>query len=399
MIQTKLFSGQDAFPPPDKGSMIYSKKLTAYLKQLIKNHGGEIGLDKFMSAVLYEPGLGYYSTGLCKFGADGDFITAPEISPIFSYCLARQCAEVLVDISEPIILELGAGSGKMAKDIITELSRLDCLPEQYWILEVSADLKRRQQNLLKKELPSFYARFIWLDELPKEPFSGLILANEVLDALPVKRFKKSANTFKEMKIGLIKDQFNWVESDFDFEELKLLENLENNLPDVFPEQYVSEYNFNLASWLPSLTSCFKKGLLLFIDYGYTEKDFYHYERCKGTLLCHYRHLAHDDIFSYIGLQDITSSVNFTALADIAYKAGLNVDGYTTQAYFLAACDLNEFILGNETIDIKEQLKITQQIHMLTMPDNMGEKFKVMALTRDFNKALKGFSIIDQSSRL
>jgi len=294
---------------------------------------------------------------------------------------------------------LGAGTGAMARDILLELEKQNSLPDNYLILEVSADLKQRQQDELKETIPHLLERVVWLDALPKEGISGVILANEVLDALPVKRFKKLATGFKEMKVGLGVDQFVWVESDAEDKLLNSLKRIEDDLSTSFPENYISEINTQLEQWLNGLEEVLNKGVMLFIDYGYSAAEYYHPERMDGSLLCHYRHRVHADPFYYPGLQDITSSANFTAIAECADSIGLHVSGYTNQTYFLFGCGLEDLLADMNQLEIKAQTKIAQQVRVLTMPEEMGERFKVMALTKDYDNVLKGFALMDQRVRL
>ena len=244
MTQSKLLKTESILPVPDQDALIQSEKLIERIKQALRKQGGVISFDEYMNMVLYESGLGYYSAGSRKFGSEGDFVTAPELSPIFSQCLANQCAEILNELGSGTILELGAGTGAMARDILLELEKQNSLPDNYLILEVSADLKQRQQDELKETIPHLLERVVWLDALPKEGISGVILANEVLDALPVKRFKKLATGFKEMKVGLGVDQFVWVESDAEDKLLNSLKRIEDDLSTSFPENYISEINMS-----------------------------------------------------------------------------------------------------------------------------------------------------------
>ncbi len=399
MTQSKPLNIDSALPVPDQDALLQSEELIARIKDLIKKQGGMIGFDQYMSTVLYEPGLGYYSAGSRKFGAEGDFVTAPEISPLFSQCLAYQCGQVLDELGSGSILELGAGTGVMASDLLLELEKIGLLPESYFILEVSADLKQRQQELLGQTIPHLMERVFWLNSLPEKPFAGLILANEILDALAVKRFKKTSESFKEMKVDFVNDEFTWVEDDADTELEKKLMQLENKLSESFPENYISEINTDLAKWIRGLEKILQRGVMLFIDYGYSTSDYYHPDRSDGSLLCHYRHRVHADPFFYPGLQDITASVNFTAVAECADAIGLHINGYTNQAYFLFGCGLENFLADMESLDIKSQTEIAQQIRKLTMPEEMGERFKVIALTKDYDQTLIGFSIMDQRARL
>lgn len=369
------------------------------VKQRIEQHGNSLPFDAYMSLALYEPGLGYYSAGSCKFGEAGDFVTAPEISPIFSRCVARQCEEILAGVENPVIIELGAGSGVMASDVLQELQARNSLPGSYWILEPSADLRDRQQTLLKERIPEFYGRVRWLDTLPDEPFTGIVLANEVVDALPVKRFKKTAQGFGELGVGVIDGKLDWLLMPAGANMVQQLQQLEKKAGRPFTEGYISEINTGLQAWLAAVAGQLASGVMLVFDYGYPRHEYYHPDRSDGTLLCHYRHRAHNDPFMLPGLQDITASVEFTGLAEAAVTSGLDVKGYTTQAYFLMATGLQEFSANMIQADTRQQAITAQQIRTLTMPGEMGERIKVMALTRQYNHVLKGFSVMDQRIRL
>ena len=399
MRQSKPSDINLSLPSPDSEAKFHSQKLSRYIKKLIDEKGGSIGFDEYMNLALYQPGLGYYSSGNQKFGAKGDFVTAPQISTLFSKCLASQCTQILEDFEDPSILEIGAGTGVMARDLLLDLEKSNSLPEKYLILEISEDLKSRQQNLLKQSIPQYIDNIIWLDSLPKKKFNGLIIANEVLDALPVKRFKKESNLFKEVKVTSINNNFHWVDT-LVCDELKIfLENIERKLSKTFVEDYCSEINIGLKIWLDSVQSVMNKGVILLVDYGYSMSDYYHPEKFDGNLLCHYRHYAHNDPFFYPGLQDITASVDFTSVAEYAEEIGLNVNGYTNQTYFLFGCSLENLIPNMDLLDIKSQTKISQELRTLIMPDQMGERFKFMALTKEYNENLLGFSKMNQKNQL
>lgn len=387
------------FPQPEPDALKISERLCEVVKQRIEQHGNSLPFDAYMSLALYEPGLGYYSAGSCKFGEAGDFVTAPEISPIFSRCVARQCEEILAGVENPVIIELGAGSGVMASDVLQELQARNSLPGSYWILEPSADLRDRQQTLLKERIPEFYGRVRWLDTLPDEPFTGIVLANEVVDALPVKRFKKTAQGFGELGVGVIDGKLDWLLMPAGANMVQQLQQLEKKAGRPFTEGYISEINTGLQAWLAAVAGQLASGVMLVFDYGYPRHEYYHPDRSDGTLLCHYRHRAHNDPFMLPGLQDITASVEFTGLAEAAVTSGLDVKGYTTQAYFLMATGLQEFSANMIQADTRQQAITAQQIRTLTMPGEMGERIKVMALTRQYNHVLKGFSVMDQRIRL
>lgn len=386
-------------PQPGPDALNHSQKLTERIADRIADTSGVISFDDFMRMALYEPGLGYYSAGASKLGESGDFITAPEISPVFSLCLSRQCAEILRSLAEPIVLELGAGSGLMAAEILQDLKALNTLPEKYFILEPSADLRERQQVLLKSRVPEMMDRIEWLDSLPPMTFKGVILANEVLDAMPVKRFHLSAAEIFESGVSHNNGSFDWKLMEAGAALKESVEQIRRQSAETFPETYTSELNQALPSWISSLSACLKEGIILLIDYGYPRHEYYHEQRSMGTLLCHYRHRAHDNPFCYIGLQDITSSVEFTAVAEAAVASDLKIKGFTSQAYFLLGCGLEAISFELTEKGKMTRLEAAQQIRTLTMPGEMGEKFKVMALGQNYDRPLCGFSIIDQRKRL
>jgi len=395
MDSTKQHNAAHDLPPPPAEALAHSQRLQALIIEEIAASGGHIGFDRFMELALYAPGLGYYSAGSRKFGEAGDFVTAPELSTLFSRCLARQCAEVLGRIGGDI-LEFGAGSGVMAADILAELERLDQLPEHYFILEVSADLRQRQQQAIEVRIPQLASRVVWLDALPAPGFRGVVLANEVLDAMPVHRFRIHYGEPHELHVVWDGKAFELQEGPVDaalFERLKQLQQ-EFSLA----EGYESEINLRAEEWVRSVGAFLQQGVALLIDYGFPQREFYHSQRSEGTLMCHYRHRAHGDALQLVGLQDITTHVDFTAVGEAALAAGLAVRGYTNQAAFLIANGLTELLAQTEG-DMKQQLTLSAQVKRLTMPGEMGELFKVMALARDWEGGLQGFSLRDDRVNL
>ena len=388
-------------PVPPKDAQAVSQALTAALCKEIRA-AGDLSFARYMELALYEPGLGYYSAGGRKFGEGGDFVTAPEISPLFSRCLARQCAQVLaaVDANEKsTILELGAGSGVMATDMLAELATMDCLPDRYLILEVSADLRDRQQTRLATDTPEYFPRIDWLANLPAEPIHGCIIANEVLDALPVERFVITNEGPQQLMVGLDGDRFclhtRKMPADL---ASRLEERLRRPLAD-FPSGYTSEFCPLLPSWTTAIASCLARGMLLFTDYGLSRADYYHLDRVSGTLMCHYRHRAHDEVFFWPGLQDITAWVEFSALADAAGESGLDLAGFTTQAHWLLSLGLDELVAHSVGNTQKDQVELAQQLKTLTLPGEMGERFKAIAFARGLDFDLRGFAMRDFSNRL
>ena len=386
-------------PEADAHALVHSQVLQQVIHSEIDANDGHISFARFMQMALYEPGLGYYSAGASKIGAGGDFVTAPEISPLFSICLARQCADVLAALEQPVILELGAGTGVMACDVLQELQRLDCLPQQYYILETSADLRHRQRQLLQARLPELIARVQWLDALPLEPFVGVILANEVLDALPVQRFCLYKEKIEELHVAWQDNAFVWQHCPADAVLAQQVQTIIQHPLAEFVDGYTSEINSDLAPWIKSLSDCLQQGLMLFVDYGYSRHEYYHEQRTQGTLLCHYRHRVHSDPFIYVGLQDITASVDFTAVAEAALSADLRVSGFTSQAYFLIASGLEQILQEQVDLDARQQLELSRQVKLLTMPDALGERFKVIALSREIDTVPRGFKLVDHRRRL
>jgi len=387
-------------PKPTTKAIALSQRLIATIKQTINEAGGAIPFSDFMNQALYAPGLGYYSAGVCKLG--GDFITAPEISPLFSRCVARQCQAVLSTLTDGVILEFGAGSGIMAAEILKELERLNCLPSQYLILEVSADLRQQQRATLQTQVPTLFERIQWLDHLPQTPLNGIILANEVLDAMPVSIFRLDEQQVSEFYIGLAAANNNESETRFAWQVLptrdESLRVAIEILRPTLPVGYVSEMNLVLPAFLKSVADILAAGMVLLIDYGFPNGEYFHPQRENGTLMCHYRHHAHTAPLILVGLQDITAHVNFTKVAEAGFAAGLHVAGYTTQANFLLASGLPEFLAAFDPSDTKNYLQWTQQAKTLTNPSEMGELFKVMALTRNLDIPLPGF-VRDERFRL
>lgn len=373
----------------------HNQHLVSYIVEHIAQRPTGISFADYMQHALYAPNLGYYSSATNKFGTFGDFTTAPELSPLFGYTLARECAPIIKELSAPKILEFGAGSGALAVDLLKSLESLECLPEQYLILEVSAELKQRQQHAINTHIPQLAARVQWLSQLPATPFNGVIVANEVLDAMPVQRFKLEQNKLQEAYVIYQQHKFQEIYVASDNPQLhQLMDTLKSNLP----QPYISEANLVLAAWLKSVFDIMNCGVALLIDYGFPRHEYYHPQRSMGTLMCHYQHRAHPDPYQAVGLQDITAHVDFTAVAEGASVAGWQVSGYTNQASFLLANDLIT-VAAELKLSPTEQVKLNQAIKTLTLPHEMGELFKVMALTKNYNQPLQGFNWLDLRHKL
>ena len=369
---------------------------------------GWIRFSEFMNISLYEPGLGYYSGGLQKFGEKGDFITAPEVSPLFGQCLAGQLAEVFHNFSQSSessidegcsIIEFGAGSGVLAVDILLELETLGALPEKYLILELSAELQQRQKETIKNKAPHLLNIVQWLNQLPENLSDVVVIANEVLDAMPVECFRVVDEGVELLMVAAEADDCLSEKYIFDERATEVIRNIEQRSGIEINEGYRSEFNPAIHGWLAALESKVKKAVIFLIDYGYNEMEYYHQDRVAGTLMCYYQHKAHDDFFWWPGLQDITAFVNFTDVAYSAVDLGMEVSGYTTQAAFLLANGLPELHASQVTDEVQQQIKLSQQIKTLTLPSEMGDRFKVMALTKNYDEPLKGFSMLDLRNRL
>ncbi len=371
----------------------HSRALVSLIRERIAAAGGWISFEDFMDLALYAPGLGYYSAGSTKLGAGGDFVTAPEMSDLFSFCVARQCAEILA-VTGGSILELGAGTGRMAAAMLELLEKQSALPEQYAILEVSADLRERQTATLSRLSADVRKRIVWLDRLPSEPLRGVVVANEVLDALPVRRFSVHGGELREIGVAIGEDGA-FVESlrEPDCTLAEAGAAILGGLPEPLPDGYQSEICLRLQPWLLSISECVEQGVLLFFDYGLPRSHYYHPQRTRGTLRCHFRQRAHDDPFLNVGMQDITAWVDFTRVAEAADAAGLEVSGFTTQAAFLLGTGIDSLAAAGSA-DAVERARLAGEMRRLLMPGEMGEAFKVMALGRGVDIPLSGFALQD-----
>ena len=385
-------------PPPSSQELETSAELAGLIRQEISQAGGSIPFSRYMELCLYAPGLGYYSAGRQKFGPGGDFVTAPELSPLFGRCLARSCAAVLQTPGGGDVLEFGAGSGRLAIDLLGELDALDCLPGHYYILERSASLKQRQQALLQAHLPRLLDRVVWIDRLPNAGFRGVMLANEVLDAMAVERFRWNGSAAEWFEVRAAGDAFEWctraASAGHELAQIRALA-----AACEMTAGFDSEVNTSLGPWMRAVADVLESGLLLLIDYGYPRHEYYHPQRSAGTLMCHYRHRAHDNPLLWPGLQDITAHVDFTAVAEAAVAAGLEVSGYTTQAWFLLDCGLDGLLQQAGPSATAEYMRHAQQAKTLLLPGEMGERFKCIGLTRGLEQAIPGFRSQDMRSRL
>jgi SAM-dependent MidA family methyltransferase len=377
----------------DAAAAEHGRKACRFLLDQIAAAGGWLSFERFMDLALYAPLVGYYSGGPQKFGAGGDFTTAPEISGLFGACVAVQCGEILRQLDATSILEIGAGSGRLAADILGRLETLDQLPQRYWILEISAELRDRQRQHLKRHQPQLLERVRWLDRPPAEPFDGVILANEVLDALPVARFRWRADAVEEL--GVVQDagRFAWAARPAGKAMAEHCDRLSRAGGD-WGDGYVSEYCPRLVAWTRAVTCSLRKGAALWFDYGLPRAQYYLPERRDGTLLCHFRHRAHGDPLIWAGLQDITAWVDFTHLAEASRDCGFQLAGFTTQAHFLAATGIDREMQHIAANDAHQFAQLANQARRLLLPGEMGERFKAMAWLRGMDEPLRGFGLQD-----
>jgi SAM-dependent MidA family methyltransferase len=401
-------------PPLSADEQQHSAAVADRLHAEIAQAGGWLSFERFMELALYAPGLGYYSAGSAKIGSGGDFVTAPEISDLFSRCVARQCAQVL-SVTGGEILELGAGTGRMAAAVLESLAAVGVLPERYSILEVSGDLAERQRERLRTLPASLRERVVWLGRLPERPLRGVILANEVMDALPCQRFVVAQSVASEsgalannapvvgepaahesvvyeLGVSSAGDAFVERAASPDTALAAACESLLKELPQPLAPGYTSEVCLRLEPWIAGVGDCLERGLLLLFDYGLPRSHYYHPQRVNGTLRCHFKQLAHDDPYINVGVQDITAWVDFTRVAEAGLAAGLDVTGFCTQAGFLLATGIESFVA--EAVGTVEATRRAGEARRLLMPGEMGEAFKVMALTRDYDAVLDGFALQD-----
>lgn len=380
-----------SLPAPRPEALAHSQALNRHIAEAIEAAGGWLDFARYMELALYAPGLGYYSAGAQKFGAGGDFVTAPELTPLFGRSLARQVAEVLAQTGGEV-LELGAGSGRLALDLLRGLAELNVLPARYGILELSADLRARQRELFEREAPELLPRLHWLDTLP-ERFAGLVLGNEVLDALPVHLVRYRNGIWHERGVIQTSEVFAW-------QDRPLVDGALFEFADKLPVEgdYLTEISLAAPALIRSLAAMLERGVLLFLDYGFPRAEYYHPQRSQGTLMCHYRHQAHADPFHLPGLTDITAHVDFTTVAEAGFDAGLSLLGYTSQAGFLINCGITDLLQGQSTTD-PGYIKQAAVLQKLMSPAEMGELFKVVALGRGLTQPLIGFVRGDRSHAL
>lgn len=383
-------------PAPSADAQAASRELSACIAASIRAAGGWLPFVDYIDMALHLPGLGYYAGGSLKFGPAGDFVTAPELTPLFGQALARQVAQILAVLPAPTfpsaVLEVGAGSGRLAADLLLALDALGALPARYEILELSGELRARQQFTIAAAAPHLADHVVWLDELP-EQFTGCVVANELLDALPTHAVAWRDTGLMERGVVLAEDGFAWAERPAGNPLAGAMAVLDVAAP------YASEISLAARAWVAEWGRRLAHGALLLIDYGLPRHELYHPQRNRGTLRCHYRQRAHENPFWWPGLSDITSHVDFTAVAEAGFDAGLDVLGYTSQAAFLINCGLGELLVARQQAGGEQALRASGAAQTLLAPGEMGELFKVIALGRGIDVPLLGFALGDRRHTL
>ena len=385
-------------PKPDALSAAHCEQVAVFIRQQIEASGGSISFAEFMQHALYAPTLGYYAAGSTKFGEGGDFVTAPEVSSIFGFVVARQCAEVLEQVEKGEVFEFGAGSGKLAADVLGRLETLDALPAAYRILEVSADLRERQERYLIDTVPHLFHLVSWVDA-PPNGHRGVVLANEVLDALPVERFVRRETGILQQRVCATPTGFAYEEAPAPGVLEHAVRELEVELGVTFADGYTSEICLAIPGWIAQLETGLTEGVVLLFDYGVSRREYYAAERSDGWLRCHFRHHAHNDPLILPGIQDMTAWTDFTRVATAAVDTGFEITGYSAQAQFLMAGGLEAEMQGFAVLALEAQLELSQQIKTLTLPGEMGEHFKCMALRKGTCRTPSAFNLADRTHTL
>lgn len=380
-------------PAIGTGERAHVERVHALIRAEAEAHGGSIPFSRFMEIALYAPGLGYYRAGWRTFGAEGDFVTAAEISPLFASAVARQVEQALSSLGAREVIEIGAGTGRMAAQMLLDLVQEGEV--RYRILELSGALASRQRETISAHAPDALARVSWLDGLPESGFRGVVLANEVVDAVPVERFEVTADGISVHCVGFDAGRPVWRSRPAAPWLVEAVESVQHEIGYRFPVGYISEIGPARCAWAASIAERMERGLVLVMDYGFPRRELYHPDRRDGTLRCHFRHRRHDDPLALCGLQDITAHVDFTA---IARASGLDIAGFTTQSEFLLGCGLLDLVSDVDP-GSPEFVRLTSQIKRITLPGEMGEAVKVMALTRGMEEPLIGFSGRDHRMRL
>ena len=370
-------------PKPNKKENQRSAKVTEYISEKIKGSGNEIAFSEFMDYALYAEDIGYYDGDLKKFGEDGDFITAPEETDLMGKAIAKECYKASDELKNLSLLEFGAGSGSMAVSVLKKLDEMKVKIQNYYIVDISKDLIKRQKEKISQELPSMYSRVSWITDIPKN-FNGIIIANEVVDSMPFERFKKFNDKLFQVNVGTDKKKLVYKLKEADKEFYNYIKFIEKKTGNILPNNYISEVSFKAKTWIKNIAENMNKGMLLIIDYGVSRNEYYSQMKNRGWLQCYFKHHMHDEPLIFPGIQDITTWVDFSLLAETALNNGMEVNAYLNQAQFIMNNGIEEEFEDFENLNIKDQITLTKQVKLLTMPDKMGYTFKCLLLTKNFS---------------
>ncbi|SAK86131.1 hypothetical protein AWB76_06017 [Caballeronia temeraria] len=393
----------DSLPAPGADALAQSEALADLIRGRIAAAGGWLPFDRYMDLALYAPGLGYYSGGAMKFGRradDGsDFVTAPELSPLFATTLARPVAQALQQSDTRRLMEFGAGTGKLAAGLLTALADLDVAFDSYAIVDLSGELRERQRETIEKLAPALAAKVTWLDALP-EAFDGVVIGNEVLDAMPVRLVVRKLGAWHERGVVMLDDRFAFDDRPIAPDaQVDLIDAAIDEASDEPFVEYITETHEAALAFTKTICTMLTRGAAFFIDYGFPRREFYHAQRAGGTLMCHYRHRAHADPFLYPGLQDITAHVEFTGIAEAGVETGADLLGFTSQARFLMNAGITDVLSDLDPSDVKRFLPAANAVQKLLSEAEMGELFKVIAFSRGIPGTLDAFATGDRSHTL
>jgi SAM-dependent MidA family methyltransferase len=393
----------DSLPAPGVDALAQSEALTDLIRGRIAAAGGWLPFDRYMDLALYAPGLGYYSGGAMKFGHradDGsDFVTAPELSPLFATTLARPVAQALQQSGTRRLMEFGAGTGRLAAGLLTALADLDVAFDSYAIVDLSGELRARQRETIERHAPEFAAKVTWLDALP-DAFEGVVIGNEVLDAMPVRLVVRKLGAWHERGVVVLNDRFAFDDRPIaPDEQVALIDGDIDEANDEPFSEYITETHEAALAFTKTVCTMLERGAAFFIDYGFPRREFYHAQRATGTLMCHYRHRAHADPFLYPGLQDITAHVEFTGIAEAGVETGADLLGFTSQARFLMNAGITDVLGDLDPADVKRFLPAANAVQKLLSEAEMGELFKVIAFSRGIPGMVDAFAIGDRSHTL
>jgi SAM-dependent MidA family methyltransferase len=372
----------NGLPEPSDMDLVKSNRVSRFIDHQIEKTGNRISFRDFMQYALYEEDLGYYASKKEIIGVNGDFITAPEYGEIFSNSIAKQCAVIINEIKGATILEYGAGTGALAVGILKKLSDMGCMPEHYLIIEISANLINHQKRKLKEEIPELTSIVSWISSVPEE-FSGIVIANEVADAFPFERFVRTDNQVLQVCIAKDKEKFEYDLIPADKKLCDYVLSLEKIIGRKLDHGYLSEVSFEAQDWVKEIACKIKSGVFFILDYGVSRNEYYSPNRNQGWTRCHFMHHAHNEPLIYPGIQDITTWVDFSILSEIATDNGMKINGFLNQSQFIINSGIEESFHNFDQLELKAQIELSRQIKLLTLPDQMGENFKCLGLSKNF----------------